>query len=454
MKISKQERNRILGLHLAESHNKKISSVLSEQINLPFLTTPAGPWDKDDCGNKCEQRPTKVPPGSMVTAVMSNYFDGQKCKSLSYGGGPFYSMEKCKQCCEGKTLDKNAYPCFEALMLIFPKMEPGDEQIAKDAWDQSFESNVTEGPWAYEEFYEEMCDVDGENVCDICEDIIGEKPIHLPVSDIPGGVDNDCLYDVENPTRKFGYCKFGNKLPIGNVTIGDYITIEDCCKLGGKEIENPNGNIDVDEKKKGPKKCTWRPEPVEDPTLDERGKSINNIRVCHEGENVKLIQSILLGEGYDLGKSGPDGDGVDGKFGGKTKKAVKEYQRKYGLGVDGIVGNETWSHMFPEEEEIIITPDIENEISNEEPMTDDELETFIEDNLEDKTNRKQCRDIMKGLSQKIKNNPYSTEVIDMIDNEDLKLTLGYCLDERNYPGIMGHVRRIKKAFGLKGKGNN
>ena len=68
--------------------------------------------------------------------------------------------------------------------------------------------------------------------------------------------------------------------------------------------------------------------------------------------------------------------------------------------------------------------------------------------------RRKCRDIIKGLSQKIKNNPYSTEVIDMIDNEDLKLTLGYCLDERNYPGIMGHVRRIKKAFGLKGKGNN
>ena len=75
------------------------------------------------------------------------------------------------------------------------------------------------------------------------------------------------------------------------------------------------------------------------------------------------------------------------------------------------------------------------------------------DNLEDKTKRKECRKTIRLISKKIKDNPYSQEVLDMIDNAELKTTLGYCFDERNYPGIMKHARRVKKAFGLKGKGN-
>ena len=51
-------------------------------------------------------------------------------------------------------------------------------------------------------------------------------------------------------------------------------------------------------------------------------------------------------------------------------------------------------------------------------------------------------------------NSESPIIKDLIDNEELKTTLGYCFDERNYPGIMGHARRVKKAFGLQGKGNN
>lgn len=44
------------------------------------------------------------------------------------------------------------------------------------------------------------------------------------------------------------------------------------------------------------------------------------------------IQSILVhGLGYDLGKSGPAGDGVDGKWGGKSKAALTDFQRRRGL---------------------------------------------------------------------------------------------------------------------------
>mgnify|MGYP003628753616 CR=1 FL=1 len=198
-------------------------------------------------------------------------------------------------------------PCFEALLLIFPQMEAGDEEIAKNAWNQSFKSNVTNGRWEYEDFYKEMCDVDGKNVCDMCKDDIlsgddckdkcahrprdpGNNPVTAVMTtyfdgqkcrslswgggafwgsngmedckkccegktgdevkrstrkDIGIGANENCVTFkkyYESPTLpavEYASCKYGNQLPIGNITIGDYITIEDCCALnaGNSDLE-------------------------------------------------------------------------------------------------------------------------------------------------------------------------------------------------------------------------
>jgi peptidoglycan hydrolase-like protein with peptidoglycan-binding domain len=48
------------------------------------------------------------------------------------------------------------------------------------------------------------------------------------------------------------------------------------------------------------------------------------------------MQEKLLKLGYDLGR-----DGADGDFGTMTEAAVRKFQSKYGLEVDGIVGAET-----------------------------------------------------------------------------------------------------------------
>lgn len=56
------------------------------------------------------------------------------------------------------------------------------------------------------------------------------------------------------------------------------------------------------------------------------------------GSEVKELQQYLNNNGYSLS--------VDGAFGDKTLSAVKDYQQKNGLTVDGIVGNNTWGKLL------------------------------------------------------------------------------------------------------------
>lgn len=56
------------------------------------------------------------------------------------------------------------------------------------------------------------------------------------------------------------------------------------------------------------------------------------------GSEVKTLQAKLNEKGYDCGA-------VDGIFGPKTDRAVKNYQRAMGLEVDGIVGPKTWAAL-------------------------------------------------------------------------------------------------------------
>lgn len=60
-----------------------------------------------------------------------------------------------------------------------------------------------------------------------------------------------------------------------------------------------------------------------------------------KGEQVKTLQRLLIAFGYYLG-----GYGVDGSFGAATDKAVREFQQKNGLTVDGSVGQATWNKLL------------------------------------------------------------------------------------------------------------
>uniref|UniRef100_A0A7C3WI03 Peptidoglycan-binding protein n=1 Tax=Desulfobacca acetoxidans TaxID=60893 RepID=A0A7C3WI03_9BACT len=64
-----------------------------------------------------------------------------------------------------------------------------------------------------------------------------------------------------------------------------------------------------------------------------------------QGPEVTQIQRRLRDLGLYLGP-------LDGDFGGGTEIAVKAFQRRENLTVDGIVGPETWGRLFPREPEI------------------------------------------------------------------------------------------------------
>jgi len=63
------------------------------------------------------------------------------------------------------------------------------------------------------------------------------------------------------------------------------------------------------------------------------------LRLRSRGEQVKRLQAALAGKGFGPGP-------VDGEFGPRTERAVREFQRAEGLEVDGIVGPQTWAALL------------------------------------------------------------------------------------------------------------
>ena len=64
------------------------------------------------------------------------------------------------------------------------------------------------------------------------------------------------------------------------------------------------------------------------PVVTER-----TLRSGDEGEDVRIMQQALVKKGYTVT--------VDGKFGNSTEQAVRDFQQKSGLTVDGEIGSQT-----------------------------------------------------------------------------------------------------------------
>ncbi len=68
---------------------------------------------------------------------------------------------------------------------------------------------------------------------------------------------------------------------------------------------------------------------------------MRNLKAGCSGDDVRALQMLLMGNGYDLGTSG-----ADGIFGSKTGAAVRAYQKAKELTVDGIAGKRTMGALL------------------------------------------------------------------------------------------------------------
>lgn len=65
------------------------------------------------------------------------------------------------------------------------------------------------------------------------------------------------------------------------------------------------------------------------------------LRKGSKGESVLALQRLLIAAGFNCGSCGADGD-----FGSGTYAAVRAYQARHGLTVDGVVGANTWGKLL------------------------------------------------------------------------------------------------------------
>lgn len=73
---------------------------------------------------------------------------------------------------------------------------------------------------------------------------------------------------------------------------------------------------------------------------EEEDMGLPTLKKGANGDEVKVLQKLLVACGYDCGKAGIDGD-----FGNGTLSAVKAFQKAEGLADDGVAGAKTWAAL-------------------------------------------------------------------------------------------------------------
>lgn len=146
------------------------------------------------------------------------------------------------------------------------------------------------------------------------------------------------------------------------------------------------------------------------------------------GENVRTIQSILTFLSFDIGT-------VDGIFGVKTEKAVKDIQTKLGLKADGIVGSWLFNYLIKQKPKATIVVTAGH--NNKDPgavngsYTEAKLMTELRNIVKNKLNNLGYNVLTDGtesdnktLSEAVKLIPFSSLAVELHLNAAVNKTAG------------------------------
>lgn len=120
---------------------------------------------------------------------------------------------------------------------------------------------------------------------------------------------------------------------------GTYSRVSKTDKSQGTWKCDTQGFVELDGKQKLGKSFQWKTAPTE----EEVKNGVKVLKYGMQGEFVGKVQKALNQAGITPGP-------IDNKFGGKTLQAVKDFQKKSGLNVDGLFGKNTYSVLFKTEQ--------------------------------------------------------------------------------------------------------
>lgn len=88
------------------------------------------------------------------------------------------------------------------------------------------------------------------------------------------------------------------------------------------------------------------PTPTQKPVYANCKIEVRVLTIGDYGRDVGMAQWAMVDLGYDLGKSGPNKDGVDGDFGDFTEEAVNSIKGSIGLPMDGAIDEDVWQFLY------------------------------------------------------------------------------------------------------------
>ena len=147
--------------------------------------------------------------------------------------------------------------------------------------------------------------------------------------------------EVQQWLKELGYYtgsvdgKFGSKSEKATIDFQKSVGLERDGIIGEKTMNALKNAIN----KKHQKEDQQKQENTQNSNLVELKRNIKVDFPLMRGDDVKSVQNMLASLKYPVGK-------IDGVYGIKTENAVKSFQQKYRLNIDGIVGQKTFKKLL------------------------------------------------------------------------------------------------------------